>query len=294
MCVKEPPSEAAQLIVNRLSLIQPIAGRPAMDGARAKAVQNSIAAPQHDTGTMAEDNPWYVERRVDERVFRALRGGSRTVAISGFPQSGKSSMAIRVGKRLRAQGYVEVILDLKTVLGDSDFSSVDAFFAALAGVVARKLRQGGFDAQSVASPEMLADFLRSLASSAGNKFLLTLLAFDHIFSKPASRVIQSQLPSFHNATASAPLQSIRLMLVKTKRAPSGDSPLGSIFDVAEKFEAEDFSQQELRYLVSLYGNCLDNAEKWGCPPSTSGRPSGPQPAGTQLHRRGESDLRRIL
>lgn len=254
------PVEAAQLIVNRLSLIQPTAGRPAMDAARAKALQNPIAAPQHDTGTMAEDNPWYVERRVDERILRALSNRSRTVAISGLPQSGKSSMAIRVGKRLRALGYVEVTLDLKTVLRDADFSSTDAFFPALAGAVARKLGRSGFDAQSVASPAMLADFLRSLASAAGDRFLLTLLTFDHIFAKPASLAIQSQLRAFHNGNASAPLNNLRLLLVHTMRAPTGDSPLGSIFDVAEKFGAEDFSQPELRHLVSLYGNCLDNAE----------------------------------
>lgn len=254
------PDQSAQLIVNRLSLIQPVSGRPAMDEARAKAVQNLIAAPQHDTGTMAENNPWYVERRGDERIFRALTNNSRTVAISGLPRSGTSSMAIRVGKRLRAQGYVEATLDLKTDLRDSALSSVDAFFPALAEAVTRKLKRGQSDAQSVASPEMLADFLRSLAASAGDRFLLTLLTFDHVFSKPASLEIQSHLRSFHNATASAPLNHLRLVLVHTMRPPIGDSPFGSIFDVAEKFEAEDFSQQELRYLVSLYGNCLDNAE----------------------------------
>jgi len=263
------PVEAAQLIVRRLGLIQPAAGRQTMDVERAEQLQNPIATPQHDTGTMAEDNPWYVERGADERISRALSNQSRTVAISGLPQSGKSSMAVRVGKRLRAEGYVEVMLDLKTALCDNDFSSVKAFLPALAGAVARKLGRGEKEAQSVASAEMLADFLHSLAAAAGGKFLLTLLAFDHILSKPKERTkptkrasleIQSHLRNFHNTTAAAPLRDLRLMLVHTMRAPTGDSPLGSIFDVAEPFEAKDFSQLELHQLVSLYGNCLSDAE----------------------------------
>ena len=254
------PQEAAQLIANRLGLIQPPSGQPASGAAQPQALRSPIALLRHDTGMMAVDDPWYVERRVDERIFRALSSQSRTVSISGLRGSGLSSLANRVAKRLRDRGYQEVTVDLKTDLRDAAFASADAFFPALAEVVARRVGLGQFGAQSVASGRMLADFLLSLASAAGGRFLLTLDAFDHLFSRPATVEIQSHLRSFHNAVAAPPLNQLRLVLVHTIAPPLGPSTAGSVFDVAEKFVAEDFSLEEVGHLVSLYGNPIEKPE----------------------------------
>jgi AAA-like domain/TIR domain len=66
-------------------------------------------------GAIPFDSEFYIHRSADERLLSVLQSHSLLASVTGPRQSGKSSMAIRVASRLRAQGVAVVRVDFQSI-----------------------------------------------------------------------------------------------------------------------------------------------------------------------------------
>src|SRR5579862_7064671 len=65
-------------------------------------------------GTLRQDAPSYVERRVDKELYEGLLGGEFCYVLTSR-QMGKSSLMVRTAAHLRADGMQVAILDLTAI-----------------------------------------------------------------------------------------------------------------------------------------------------------------------------------
>ncbi|MEH2328182.1 AAA-like domain-containing protein [Nostoc sp.] len=72
-------------------------------------------------GSLHSDDPSYVVRQADEKLYNSLKGGDFCYVFNSR-QMGKSSLLQRISRRLKSEGYKCVYLDV-TQLGSEDTTS---------------------------------------------------------------------------------------------------------------------------------------------------------------------------
>jgi hypothetical protein len=87
-------------------------------------------------GSLAADNPSYVEREADEALYRAIQA-RKFAYVFNCRQMGKSSLRVRTEERLRAEGYCCAAIDL-SVLGVEEVSAAQ-WYRTLIGELNRRL-----------------------------------------------------------------------------------------------------------------------------------------------------------
>ncbi|MEM6818457.1 MAG: AAA-like domain-containing protein [Pseudomonadota bacterium] len=114
-------------------------------------------------GPLSPDGAGYVERQADETVWNALQG-LQYVNLTGAPKSGKTSLLLRLAKRLRNSDEPPVLamIEIRQLIEREGREDVARCFYAIAFRLARQLRVG-FDLQDWwADNAMLPHHLRFL------------------------------------------------------------------------------------------------------------------------------------
>ena len=114
-------------------------------------------------GPLSPDRPGYVERQADEKVWTALEG-RQFINLTGAPKSGKTSLLLRLAKRLRDldEPPVLAMIEIRQLIEREGREDVARCFYAIAFRLARQLRVG-FDLQDWwADNAMLPHHLRFL------------------------------------------------------------------------------------------------------------------------------------
>ena len=95
----------------------------------------SVEEPVLELGAVPTDSPYYIERKVDRTVLRLLENAGATVTISGYRQSGKSSLLARLHAQSIQKDRSSCILDFKGMVPET-FKAPKYFFPALAQSIA--------------------------------------------------------------------------------------------------------------------------------------------------------------
>ncbi|HEV7401469.1 MAG TPA: AAA-like domain-containing protein [Chthoniobacteraceae bacterium] len=248
-----PVEQTVQLILDRLKCIDASgAGTPAA----AEPAPAPVADLSYDAGPIPFDSPWYIERRVDQQLINYFSRNGRTAALCGAPQMGKSSLAIRVEHRLQDSGYRLARVNIRDDLPAGAFADEGSFFAALTDAIARELNTtrpaAGRFAPHAAPSDFSTFLLSDVLPQAQGKVLMVLDRLDHLFDQPCSAQALSALRALHGRTANPPFNQMRMLLIHTLHPRQQQNPLGSVFDVAKKFPAGDFTLEEVRTLTARH------------------------------------------
>jgi hypothetical protein len=97
-------------------------------------------------GTLPSDDPSYVERAADTRLFEQIRAGDYCYVLTAR-QMGKSSLMVRTAKRLKQSGALAAIVDLSAIGSDPRPVTADQWYYAVADTILDRLGLSqGFDA----------------------------------------------------------------------------------------------------------------------------------------------------
>lgn len=209
-----------------------------------------------NTGPMAIDDPWYINRKVDREALQFFRNRAITVALKGGTGSGKSSMAMRVQAAMMADGWQSVNIDIRDQFAVEDFTNGYTFLFQLAKKMVAEIHAGEralrifeFDR----TPNAFKAFLFELEVKVLVKpILITLDGLDAIANKPCCTEVLSGLRAAHNAQSQLGAKHrFKILVIHTIR-PLHNTAVGSVFDVARVVEVADLSESELGDLAALY------------------------------------------
>lgn len=142
-----------------------------------------------ETGTVRLSSPFYVVRRSDELMERALgRDEGATLVVKGVRQSGKSSLLARAHALSHKLGRRSIYVDFQQ-LDSRHLESLGSLMRNLAARIARELRTdvkpGDVWDDDLGDKESFADFIESAVLAAEEEpVLLCLDEVDRLFDRP--------------------------------------------------------------------------------------------------------------
>lgn len=218
-----------------------------------------------ESGPMAEDSPWYVERSADKVAAEHLidRQGV-TLAIKGPAMLGKSSLAVRLQAKLVARRWQAVNIDLRGDCNDEHFATAHAFFRRVAEEI---LAQAGGDETALkvferdGTPGSFPAFLHELGRDSSRPLLLVMDRLDALGGRPCCSPVLTGLRVVHNRQQTLRQRGWLKMILITTVRPRQVGPDGSVFDVAKPVNLADFTLPELHRLISCYGKLHVDASR---------------------------------
>ncbi len=253
--LSEPPPDVTEL---RLGL------RPLPQAQIYKGIAGS-------TGTLATDDPFYINRAADDVGLKAIRNGpGQTISIKGSRQIGKSSLFVRLLEAAQQLGRRGAYLDFGLLNGTWD--SASSFFRYFATAIAQALDLPGlgsdaWDPQSPASSCTHFVETHVLARMSG-PLTIACDEVDVVLGYPFRNEFFSMLRSWHNRRAMPSLRgpnrwkSLDILLVtSTEPYLLIDRSEQSPFNVGSVLSLEDFTLEELSRLNESLGRPLQTAEE---------------------------------
>jgi serine/threonine protein kinase len=220
-------------------------------------------------GAMPLDSKFYILRGADEEFRAAIARQDSIVLIKGARQVGKTSLLARGLQQARAAGAKVVLTDLQK-LNASDLASAEAFYLALADLIADQL---GLDVAPDAvwnarrGPSI--NFERYIRREALGK-ISTPLAWgldevDRLFTCSFGSEVFGLFRSWHNERSldpAGPWQRLTMAIAYATEAHLFITDMNqSPFNVGTRLTLEDFTCSQVADLNERYGSPLkDEAE----------------------------------
>jgi hypothetical protein len=246
--------------------VKPLPDFPTVEGARVRPAAPLLKRPVLETGAMATDSPYYIERQVDRKIHKLLESPSSTITIKGHRQSGKSSLLARLHARAVEAGWACCILDFQGLDAESLRTSRD-LFPALAQNIADGLELdvdpgAGWSARRGATQNLTIFVEKNVLALLGREVLFLFDEADLTFRYPAAReALFSTLRFWHNQRANKPAWKKFGLVVAHSTEPGlwikdlNQSP----FNVAHEFTLDDLDEKEVARLDASYGRKLGGA-----------------------------------
>jgi len=219
---------------------------------------------ERDTGAVPLDSKFYVVRRVDGELEAALARRDSIVLIKGARQMGKTSLLARTIERARQQGMRIVLTDLQKLASDQ-FLSLDAFFRAIAEIMADQLDLDVFPDmvwRAGRSPNMNFEryLRREILEPRCEPLLWAIDEVDRLFSCPFGGDVLALFRTWHNECALDPGKPWRRLTLAIAYATEAHlfitDPNQSPFNVGTKLELADFTREQVADLNRRYGSPL--------------------------------------
>jgi hypothetical protein len=220
-------------------------------------------------GAMPLDSKFYIIRGADEEFRAAIARQDSIVLIKGARQVGKTSMLARGLQQARAAGAKMVLTDLQK-LNTSDLASAEAFYLALADIIADQL---GLDVAPDAvwntrrGPSI--NFERYIRREALGKISTPLVwgldEVDRLFTCSFGSEVFGLFRSWHNERSldpAGPWERLTMAIAYATEAHLFITDINqSPFNVGTRLTLEDFTPSQVADLNERYGSPLkDDAE----------------------------------
>jgi serine/threonine protein kinase len=220
-------------------------------------------------GAMPLNSKFYIIRGADEEFRAAIARQDSIVLIKGARQVGKTSLLARGLQQARAAGAKVVLTDLQK-LNASDLASAEAFYLALADLIADQL---GLDVPPDAvwnarrGPSI--NFERYIRREALGKISTPLVwgldEVDRLFTCSFGSEVFGLFRSWHNERSldpAGPWQRLTMAIAYATEAHLFITDMNqSPFNVGTRLTLEDFTCQQVADLNERYGSPLkDEAE----------------------------------
>jgi hypothetical protein len=220
-----------------------------------------------ETGTVRLSSPFYVVRRSDELMERALgRDEGATLVVKGVRQSGKSSLLARAHALSHKLGRRSIYVDFQQ-LDSRHLESLGSLMRNLAARIARELRTdvkpGDVWDDDLGDKESFADFIESAVLAAEEEpVLLCLDEVDRLFDRPYRADFFAAVRGWHNNRAISPIWDRLHLAIAHATDPTLwiDDINQSPFNVGERLRLEDFTVAEIRDLAKRHGERLARME----------------------------------
>jgi hypothetical protein len=214
-------------------------------------------------GAVPPDSPFYVRRRSDVELFRALEAGESLVLVKGARQVGKTSMLGQGTKHSRELGRRQAMTDFQK-FNAAQLSDEDGFYRLLAATLGRQL---GFrydweaEWDPVFGPNLnLETFLRALLEAAPEPLVWFMDEVDKLFTAPFASDFFGLVRSWHNSRSTepdGPWTRLTVVIAYATEAHLFIQDLNqSPFNVGRRLELEDFNLQQTVDLNARYGGPL--------------------------------------
>jgi serine/threonine protein kinase len=224
---------------------------------------------ESEGGAVPLGSKFYIVRRADEELRAAIARRESIVLIKGARQVGKTSLLARGLEHARASGATVILTDLQK-LNTSDLVSVEAFYKALAGMMAESLDLDVAH-EAIWNPDRgpSLNFERYVRREALAKIspptVWGLDEVDRLFTCSFGSEVFGLFRSWHNERSlnpSAPWQRLTMAITYATEAHLFISDMNqSPFNVGKRLALEDFSFDQVAELNSRHGSPLkDKAE----------------------------------
>jgi hypothetical protein len=219
---------------------------------------------ERDSGAVPLDSKFYVVRRVDGEIEKAIAQHDSIVLIKGARQMGKTSLLARTIAQARQQGVRVVLTDLQKLSSDQ-FASLDVFFRSIAEIMADQLDLDVFPDEvwnSARSPNVnLERYLRRTVIEPRSEPLLWALdEVDRLFNCAFGGDVLALFRTWHNECALDPAKPWSRMTLAIAYATEAHlfitDPNQSPFNVGTKLELADFTREQVADLNRRYGSPL--------------------------------------
>lgn len=217
-------------------------------------------------GAVPLDSKYYIARPVDEEFRAAIRRRDSNVLIKGARQVGKTSLLARGLQQARANGAKVVLTDLQK-LGFEQMSSVEAFFLALAEIIADQLDLDLLP-DEVWRPHRgpTINFERYLRREVLDKITTPVVwgmdEVDRLFTCSFGSEVFGLFRSWHNERAldpTGPWQQLTLAMAYATEAHLFITDMNqSPFNVGTRLELGDFTAEQVAELNRRYGSPLES------------------------------------
>jgi len=221
------------------------------------------ADPRLDTGAMAPDSPFYVQRDGDAEVMRLVNAPGSTVLIKGPRQVGKTSLLTRAKAAAERDGRHVVYLDFQLV-DESHLETLKSLAAYIAHRIARTLRTRLTPADVwddyLGAPESLTNFIEQAVLADGSQLTICCDEVDRVFDCAYRNAFFGMVRAWHNRRAThMPWRSFGLIVAhSTEPALFIDDFNQSPFNVGEVFRLGDFDRSQIAWLNERHGRPLPN------------------------------------
>jgi serine/threonine protein kinase len=220
-------------------------------------------------GAMPLNSKFYIVRGADEEFRAAIARQDSIVLIKGARQVGKTSLLARGLQQARAAGAKVVLTDLQK-LNASDLASAEAFYLALADLIADQLGLDVLpDAVWNARRGPSINFERYIRREALGKISTPLVwgldEVDRLFTCSFGSEVFGLFRSWHNERSldpAGPWQRLTMAITYATEAHLFITDMNqSPFNVGTRLTLEDFTCQQVADLNERYGSPLkDEAE----------------------------------
>lgn len=216
----------------------------------------------HETGTVRKRSPFYVERSVDARVKASVVRPGQTLIIRGPRQIGKSSLLARAHAAAKKGGVRSCYIDFQA-LDARQLTSLDTLLRYMAAKIGREFGATAKPTQYwdefLGPKESITDFIESaILEEADSPLVVCLDEVDRVFDCSFRDDFFSAIRYWHNRRSThEQWENWNIVIAHATEAGSFiTDPNQSPFNVGEKFELEDFTEDQIEQLNQLHGNPL--------------------------------------
>jgi tetratricopeptide (TPR) repeat protein len=206
-------------------------------------------------GTLAADNPSYIERQADTDLFQALKNSEYCYVLNSR-QMGKSSLIVRVAQRLREENIQVAVIEL-TKLGSSN-TSAEKWYRSLLDVLGKAL---GKRAELVECWKNNPDFdplyrwmlaVQTVVKASDDYFVIGFDEIDSVRTLPFSmdEFFAAIRSCFNDRVQDTDLQRLTFCLigVVTPSELIRDTRM-TPFNIGKRIDLQDFSLEEMQPLM---------------------------------------------
>jgi hypothetical protein len=219
-------------------------------------------------GTLWVDVPSYVERAADTELDRHVREGEFCYVLT-TRQMGKSSLMVRMARRLKDEGKHAAIVDLSAIGSDSRLITADQWYYSIADAILDKLDleedlEAWWDDPARAAPaQRLVQFFRDVVlRQTSGSVVIFVDDIESTLSLPFADDFFAAIRSCYNARAEDP-EFRRLSFVLLGVASPSDLISESTrtpFNIGKAIHLIDFTLEEAQPLAVGLGSDPDGRE----------------------------------
>ena len=222
-------------------------------------------------GAVPLDSEFYVVRPTDAEFRDAVERRDSIVLVKGARQMGKTSLLARGLNQARQAGAKVLLTDFQK-LNESDLQSVDAFFRALAELIAEKMdldvEVGSvWKAEKAANANFERFVRREVLKKLGAPLVWGMDEVDRLFSCEFATDVFGLIRSWHNERSldpEGPWKDLTICIVYATEANLFiKDPNQSPFNVGTKLALSDFDRKQVAELNTRYGRPLVNDAELG-------------------------------
>jgi DNA-binding winged helix-turn-helix (wHTH) protein len=247
--------------------IERIAGRGYRFIGEVKVIDPHASPPSQPLppgGAVPLDSPFYIARKTDEELYKAIARRDSIVLVKGARQVGKTSLLARGLQRARESGAVVVLTDLQHPSGEA-FSSVEKLLLELgeriAGQMNLKTRPHDMWSGLLSASANFQNYLqREVLGKMSSPLLWGLDEIDRLFGFDYASELFGLFRSWHNLRALEPAGPWRRMTLAMAYATEAHLFITDLnqspFNVGTKLTLEDFTFDQVADLNRQYGEPL--------------------------------------